>query len=142
MTLQILSVMGWSARIKPLYLLAMFQLVAGPLVLFQVTVLCKVAVREVPKHGIASGVSMAWKSAEFQAVLAAADVPAQSKSKSALPTSDPQSDAAKVKMPVAAWRAVHFVVVNPPNRLSFQDIARMWTPALPLPPPGPPPRVG
>jgi hypothetical protein len=128
--------------IRHLYLLALFQLVAGPLVLFQVTVLCKLTVREAATHGVGEAVVIAWNSPEFHAALAHADEAARGGSRQSLPTSDPKSENAKVKMPVAVWQGGRVVLVNPASFEPLWDGYRTWTTLWPQPPPGPPPRVG
>ena len=44
-------------NLRFLHLLALFQWVAGPWVLFQVTVLCKLTVWETPRNGAATVIS-------------------------------------------------------------------------------------
>ena len=132
--------MKLAAGIRPLYLLALFQLVAGPLVLFCVMILCQETVREAADHGVATAVSMAWKCPEFQAALATVD--RSDLSKKETPHRGPQEDPVKVEMPPIAWQATPVVLVNDPRRVPLRGIARRWTPVLPVPPPGPPPRLG
>lgn len=133
----------FSARnLRFLYLLALFQLVTGPLVLFQVTVLCKLTVREVPRNSVATAVSKAWHSPEFQATLTDDGGLQQVAKKSPVPTSDPKTKTVKVKMPAIAWQATPLVLVNLSKRITAQNYSRVWTPAWPQAPPGPPPRLG
>jgi hypothetical protein len=129
-------------NLRFLYLLALFQLVAGPLVLFQVTVLCKLTVRETPRIGVAKAVSKAWCSPEFQAAFTTDDEVKPTSAKSPLPTSDPKAKIVKVKMPAIAWQAAPLVLVNLSARINGMDRDRVWTPAWPQAPPGPPPRLG
>ncbi len=129
-------------NLRFLYLLALFQLVAGPLVLFQVTLLCKLTVREAPRNGVATAVMKAWHNPEFQAALAHDDGLQQAATKSPLPTDDPKSKIVKVKMPATAWQAAPLVLVNLSSRVAIVDSSRVWTPAWPQAPPGPPPRLG
>jgi len=129
-----------AAGIRPLYLLALFQLVAGPLVLFCVMILCRETAREAADHGVVTAVSMAWKSPGFQAALATVERPDVSKRD--CPDRDPKADPVKVKMPPIAWQDAPVVLVNASRRIPLLDAAQRWTPVLPLPPPGPPPRWG
>ncbi len=129
-------------KLRSLYLLALFQLVAGPLVLFQVSVLSKMVVREAPSHGITKAVTLAWNSSEFQSALSETDLPDLVKSKQTTPTSDPKATLVKVKMPCIDWQDARLVWVNASTPVPRTDGARTWTPAWPQPPPGPPPRVG
>jgi len=134
--------MSWRKdNIRPLYLLALFQLVAVSLVPISVTILCQQTARKAADQGFAGTLSMAWKGPEFHAALAAADVPAADRTKSSLPASDPSADPVKAKMPSIARHTGPLVLVNPGRRRPLQDFTQRWTPALPLPPPGPPPRV-
>ncbi len=134
--------MGFPLKLRSLYLLALFQLVAGPLVLFQVSVLSKMVVREAPAHGISKAMSLAWNSPEFQSALSEGELPELVKSKQTAPTSDPKATLEKAKMPCIDWQAAPIVWVNASTPLQRMDGARTWTPAWPQPPPGPPPRVG
>jgi hypothetical protein len=134
--------MEFPLKLRTLYLLALFQLVAGPLVLFQVSVLSKMVVREAPTHGISKAVSLAWNSPEFQAALSEGELPELVKSKQTAPTSDPKATLVKVKMPCIDWQDTRLVWVNASTPVPRTRGARTWTPAWPQPPPGPPPRVG
>jgi len=60
-------------KMKPLYWLALFQLVAGPLMLVTVITFCKLTVREVPALGVAEAMSRAWESDEIKSLLMASD---------------------------------------------------------------------
>ncbi|MEO8617082.1 MAG: hypothetical protein ABI600_18225 [Luteolibacter sp.] len=131
-----------TTNLRFLYLLALFQLVAGPLVLFQVTVLCKLTVREAPGNRVTTAVSKAWHSPEFQATLADDDGLKSASRKSPLPTSDPKAKIVKVKTPAIAWQATPIVLVNLSERITAGGYSRVWTPAWPQAPPGPPPRLG
>ena len=127
---------------KFLYLLALFQLVAGPLVLLQVTVFTKLAVREVPSQGMATGFVRAWQSDVFQAVLHDNGQPAAKKeSKSPLPTSDPKGKVLKGDMPIAVWKSSKMPRIAAEGLVLCSDWSRRWTPIWPQAPPGPPPRV-
>lgn len=134
--------MEFPLKLRTLYLLALFQLVVGPLVLFQVSVLSKMVVREAPAHGISEAASLAWNSPEFQAALSATEMPEVVKSKQKTTDSDPKSTLDKLKMPCLDWQATPIVWVNASTPFLRSDGARTWTPACPEPPRGPPPRVG
>lgn len=127
-------------KFRSLYLLALFQLVAGPLVLVQVSALGKLTIREASTHGIARAVGIAWKSSEFQANFADAAIPDQVKSKQNAPTSDPKATLAKGKMPWIDWSADRLAIMTISIPVPRQDATRWWTPAWPQAPPGPPPR--
>ena len=56
-------------HIHPLCLLALFQLVGGPVVLMCVILFSKLSVPRVAEHGLALGVTKAWQSYEWQAAM-------------------------------------------------------------------------
>jgi hypothetical protein len=56
-------------NLRWLYLLALFQLVAGPLVLVTALTFCEITVREVPTQGLTEALSSAWHSPEVQALI-------------------------------------------------------------------------
>ena len=128
-------------NLRLLYLLALFQLVAGPLVLFQVTVLCKLTVGEVARNGVTTAVSKAWHNPEFQATLTDDSGIHSATKKSTLPTRDPKQKIVKVKMPAIAWQVSPLVLVNLSEKITGWDFSQTWTPAWPQAPPGPPPRL-
>ncbi len=129
-------------KLRSLYLLALFQLVAGPLVLFQVSVLSRVVVREAPSHGIAQAVARAWHSPEFQATLMDAEAHEMAKSKPSAPSPNPKAKPVKMEMPCIDWHDTRLAWINPATPVPRCDGEPTWTPLWPLPPPGPPPRVG
>lgn len=129
-------------KLRSLYLLALFQLVAGPLVLFQVSVLSRMVVRETPVHGITTALNLAWNSPEFQSALCDAEPSELVKSKQTIPTRDPKSVSVKLEMPCIDWWDAQQVWVNASTPVPRTDGTRTWTPQWPQPPPGPPPRVG
>ena len=57
---------GVLRNIRPLYLLALFQLVGGPVALLVVMFLGKVCVTRVAEHGLTHGISKALQSEEWQ----------------------------------------------------------------------------
>jgi hypothetical protein len=129
-------------KLKILYLLALFQLVAGPLVLLQVTVLFKLTSRETPSRGVTVAFKKAWSSNEFQATFELPEAHRQDRFKSPLPTKDPAGKLLTMKMPVTFWHQDPLVLVITSELVPCSDWERMWTPTWPQAPPGPPPRVG
>ncbi len=129
-------------KLKLLYILALFQLVAGPLVLFQVTLFCKLTVSETPRQGIAKAFGKAWSSNEFQASIQNADGVKKEAAKSPLPTSDPGERLIKAKVPWIVWQPAPLRILADTELVPCSDWARMWTPTWPQAPPAPPPRVG
>lgn len=127
-------------KLRFLYLLALAQLVGGPLVLLQVTVFCKVALHEAPRVGMAKAAVRAWLSDDFQAVLVATSPGEKSERNSPPPTRDPSLE--KAKHPVVPWHMSPLVLADLSSHCKIADRARTWTPAWPQAPPGPPPRVG
>lgn len=145
-----------TGKFRLLYLLALVQLVGGPLVLLQVTVFCKMTLRESPQTGLAKATSRAWNSQEFQSALIAADPsPARASDQADLasdpiqkapgkksPTGDPlKSGLEKSKLPITPWRAAPVILAVSSSHCGIIDRTRTWTPAWPQAPPGPPPRV-
>jgi hypothetical protein len=55
-------------NVRPLYLLALFQLVGGPVVLLLVILLGKLSVPHVAEHGLTAGITETLQSKEWQAV--------------------------------------------------------------------------
>lgn len=127
---------------KYLYLLALFQLVAGPLVLMQVSVFCSLTVREAPRQGVAKAMAQAWKSETFQSLLAASSTDKMHTDKGSLPSNDDKAGNAKAKVHLLAWQAAPMLSLPPAKLGDWQIQARAWTPAWPQAPPGTPPRVG
>ena len=122
---------------RTLYLLALFQLVAGPAVLMGVLVLGKLTVKEAPKHGVAEAFAKAWQSHEFQALLQSNDVPAHPDSKIPLPKPEPT----KAKLHVISWSTAPALIPTRTNSSASYAWLDAWTPTWPQAPPGPPPRV-
>ncbi len=131
-----------SGKLRLLYVLALVQLVGGPLVLFQVSVFCKLALHEAPRIGVAKAAELAWKSERFQAVLVAGEIP-HAKVVKPLPGGDgPKAKVEKVKQPVIPWMNPRLELAIAGVRCTLVDRERVWTPAWPQAPPGPPPCVG
>lgn len=127
---------------RPLYWLALFQLVAGPLALVTVMTFCKLTVREVPTHGVAAAMSRAWQSEEFQAVLAASQDGAVDAAKSSQPKPEPKVKKDGGKLTWIAWQPVRTELAVPAREMNWGVFAETWTPSWSQAPPGPPPRVG
>ncbi|RYD20540.1 MAG: hypothetical protein EOP88_14690 [Verrucomicrobiaceae bacterium] len=131
-----------AGKMRWLYLLALAQLVGGPLVLLQVTVFTKLTLQETPRMGVAKAAVHAWHSGDFQTVLSAADVARKNDSKAPAPVDGPQPKLEKAKLPVVPWMSAPVSLACLSSHCSIVDHARVWTPAWPQAPPGPPPRIG
>jgi len=129
-------------KMKWLYVLGLFQLMAGPLIILQVSLLCKLTVREVPEEGIGPAFTKAWRSGEFQAALATGKPMVSKGEKSPSPSREPVAGAEKVKMPATDWRAGNLLPPPSIGLAACSDWCRRWTPVWPQAPPGPPPRIG
>lgn len=127
-------------KLRFLYLLALAQLVGGPLILLQVTIFCKVALHEAPRLGMAAAAMEAWQSDDFQAIFSASYLAQGSDRKSTPPVRDPSLE--KVKHPVVPWHMPRLILNTVASHCKIADRARAWSPAWPQAPPGPPPRVG
>lgn len=128
-----------SGKLRYLYLLALAQLVGGPLVLLHVTVFCKLTLREAPRVGFAQAAVEAVVSDEFRdcahAGLPKRDTPARDNGEG-----DPKPKLEKPQQPPAPWAAERRFLADAVKRAKIADTARTWTPAWPNAPPGPPPR--
>jgi hypothetical protein len=131
-----------TGKLRFLYLLALAQLVGGPLVLLQVTVFCKLTLHEAPRMGMANAAVHTWQSKDFQTVLTATAATGTDDTQSMPPCGDPKGQPDKSKTPISAWEPAPLVLINLSGRYKSQECARTWTPAWPQAPPGPPPRVG
>jgi len=130
-----------TGKFRLLYLLALVQLVGGPLVLFQVTVLCKLTLDETPRVGVARAAVLAWHSDDFRAVVAGTETALPDAAK--IPGSDkgPEQKVAKVKDPGIPWNVVALKHAASSVYCRIVDRERVWTPAQAQAPPGPPPRM-
>ncbi len=131
-----------TGKVRLLYLLALIQLVGGPLVLLQVTVFCNLTLNEAPRLGMAKAAVHAWHSPDFQAVLVMPDIEKGNARDGKSRNQGPKVKLGKVKEPVVPWMAPAMNFVALAARLKIVDAGRVWTPAWPQAPPGPPPRVG
>ncbi len=124
-------------KLRFLYLLALVQLVGGPLVLLQVTVFCKLTLNETPRIGMAKAAIEAWKSEGFQSALTERSLPEKNGRKEG----DGKKPEKAKQMPLP-W---NFPAGSPDVlRNGSQSVAEnevTWTPLWPNAPPGPPPRL-
>lgn len=126
---------------KILYLLALAQLVGGPLVLLQVSLFCKLTLTQTPESGLADAARMAFESNEFKAALQIEPLRDGKNGKSDSTPQDP-SKMEKPKSPLIAWAdsALRHSQIGLPCLTGVH--VDSWTPTWPHAPPGPPPRVG
>ena len=129
-------------KLRLLYVLALAQLVGGPLVLLQVTLFCKLTLHEAPRVGMAEAAVRAWHSNEFQAAILTGDRTRTGETKSSPPSRDPKVKPEHVKPPVIPWQADRLALVLSCVDCESPHCERVWTPQWPQAPPGPPPRVG
>ena len=129
-----------SGKFRFLYLLAMIQLVGGPIVLLQVTLFSKLVIREAPRLGVVGAVSVAFNSPEFRESLAEAGLPRGDAMKTTKKEGKQKPDSPTT--PDFPWMA------EPPGYPEHRTLCgvpehfRIWTPQWPNAPPGPPPRIG
>lgn len=129
-----------SGKFRLLYLLALAQLVGGPVVLLQVTLFSRLVIREAPRVGIAEAVSIAVDSPEFRESLADAELPRKDATK-------PERKEGKTKpdsptTPDFPWMVEPPAHSEDPALCGVPEHYRIWTPQWPNAPPGPPPRIG
>ena len=128
-----------SGKMRPLYLLALLQLLGGPLVLLHVTVFCKLTVREAPHVGFTEAAARAFASDEFRECahtgLPKRDTPAKNSREG-----EPKPKLEKPSQPPAPWMAERKIFAHDVKSTAIADVQRTWTPAWPNAPPGPPPR--
>jgi hypothetical protein len=129
-----------TGKLKLLYLLALFQLLAGPLILLQIAAVCQLTVKEASHHGVVVAVEKAWSGDHLDVFAEVPDHQAD-KSRPSAPTSDPKGKLLKDKFPVTPWMATSFRITGIARHIPCPDWERMWTPAWPQAPPGPPPRA-
>lgn len=129
------------SKFRHLYLLALFQLVGGPLVLVPMLMMSKAVVRETAQHGVVTGLHEAVESQEWddaREMIQSGAIPDSPAKKHGAPE---KSGEGKPKLNFMAWTA--------PARLElegnlaakpaweWQPMASHWANA----PPSPPPRV-
>lgn len=124
-----------NGKLRPLYLLALAQLVGGPLMLLHVTWFCKMTLHEAPKVGMAQAAHQAW--------YASVDLAVENENRSRTPEAPPRKFIPeKPKLPVNQWETPRLHLQCESVRHEPVHRERIWTPAWPKAPPGPPPRVG
>lgn len=122
--------------VRTLYLLALFQLVAGPLVLVTLFTFARVMEREAPQHGIVKAAQLAWESHEVQTTLQVVCPESQDTSKTTLPKLVKE----KIKIVGIVWAEESLPQAVPiPSEASSRS--ESWTPVWPQAPPGTPPRA-
>jgi hypothetical protein len=125
---------------RSLYLLALFQLVAGPLVLVTVMTFCKMVVHETPTQGVVKAMTSAWHSDEVQSLVdVACDRQARDEQG---PVPSKKQTTEHGKFIAIAWDVVPQAVKLSLQASCPEDWTSTWTPAWPQAPPGTPPRVG
>ena len=127
-------------KMRFLYLLALLQLVGGPLVLLHVTVFCKMTVANTPEMGVARAAASAWLSDDFQKGIVA-DVLHERNARKDGREGDPKPGLENAKQPVLPWKAPSVSLAALYTRLSAPAYGVTWTPLWPNAPPGPPPRL-
>ncbi len=128
-------------KMRWLYVLALAQLVGGPLVLLQVTLFCKLALHEAPRVGMARAAAIALDANDLHAALAMETPSKPGERKSPTP-GEPKMKLEKAKMPAIPWEPAPLVLTAFERSFHAAECARTWTPAWPQAPPGPPPRLG
>jgi hypothetical protein len=131
------------SKFRHLYLLALFQLVGGPLVLVPMLLISKAAVRETAQHGVVKGFHQAMVSQEWEEVremLQDGEVSGTSSSTKA-PGKQEKSKDGNAKLNFMVWTSpAHMKLEGVPVKQpawEWQPMASSWANA----PPSPPPRV-
>lgn len=127
-------------NLRWLYLLALFQLVAGPLVLVTVLTFCEITVRETPTQGLTEALSAAWHSSEVQSLIQNATGVPVDDSNAPLPVDSGRQEGKKMTWCVWQKPTIKDWTWPVENTAGFTRLS-VWTPAWPQAPPGPPPRV-
>ena len=123
-------------KLRFLYLLALIQLVGGPLVLLQVTVFCELTLKESPRIGIAKAAIEAWKSDGFQSALAEHSNPEKNSRKEG--DGEKPEKAKQIPLPWSFPAESTDILRNESQSVAENEVT--WTPLWPNAPPGPPPR--
>lgn len=125
---------------RKLYLLALFQLVGGPLVLLPVILFSKLSVKHVAEHGLTAGITEAWHSAEWQDAVdevlqGEAGLPSTQKDKIPVKAKETKAKlfATELDRPVAAPEEMSASILLPWSRSNENASARTHAP--PIPPP-------
>lgn len=135
-------------KMKILYLLALFQLVAGPIVIFQVSLLGRMTAGDVsvPEYARASGEAI--QSSEFRTfpekqISTAGEPSFPGKKAPASPQSpDTKGKASDGKTPALPWKCIAAPPTPRPELAAIAERIRVRLPVWPQAPPSPPPRVG
>jgi hypothetical protein len=132
------------SKFRHLYLLALFQLVGGPLVLVPMLMMSKAVVRETAQHGVVQGFHQAMVSQEWSEVrdiLQNGGMMAEPSSSTKAPGQQEKTKDGKPKLDFAAWTMPALMELEgvPVKRPAWQwqPMASNWANA----PPSPPPRV-
>ena len=128
-----------SLNTRKLYLLALFQLVGGPLVLLAVLLFGKLSVKQVTEHGFLAGItqtaeSQEWKSAMQDLLQEAAGLPSDQKDKLPVKVKDAKQKIFAIELDRPT--AIVLLETPPATPWSLSDsivIARAHAP--PIPPP-------
>ncbi|RBP44317.1 hypothetical protein DES53_104136 [Roseimicrobium gellanilyticum] len=132
------------SKFRHLYLLALFQLVGGPLVLVPMLMMSKAVVRETAQHGVVKGfheamVSLEWE--EAREMVRNGVVPEWSSSSTKAPGKKEKAKDGKPKLDFVTWTTPALMelegILVRRAAWEWQPMASSWANA----PPSPPPRV-
>jgi hypothetical protein len=132
------------SKFRHLYLLALFQLVGGPLVLVPMLLMSKAVVRETAQHGVVKGlheavVSQEWS--EVREMIQKSGVVSEASSSTKAPGKQEKAKDGKTKLDFVTWTMPALMEWDGVSvkRLAWewQPMASSWANA----PPSPPPRV-
>jgi hypothetical protein len=128
-------------NIRPLYLLALFQLVGGPVVLVAVILFGRMSVEHVAEHGLAAGISETlqsddWQSAAQELAQAVNGIPAKQDDKTPVPVKETKGKlyTTDLDKPVAA------PLISMEGRTPWLRVD-MFAATRSQAPPGPPPKL-
>ena len=128
-----------SGKFRFLYLLALAQLVGGPIVLLQVTLFSKLVIREAPRVGVVEAISIAWDSPEFRESIVDAALPGKDAMQPAKKEGKMKPDSPN--LPDFPWMAETPGHDDDTALCGVPEHFRIWTPQWPNAPPAPPPRM-
>lgn len=134
------------SQFRHLYLLALFQLVGGPLVILPLVMVCKVTLTQTAQHGVVEGLRQApltkeWQRASVVLLHGEAALP-DSHEKNGVPGTPEKFKEGKVKLDLAVWMTA---AIPQPESAAIGRPCWRWLPSASTwahAPPGPPPRVG
>jgi hypothetical protein len=112
----------------------------GNRVLVTVLTFCEITVRETPTQGLTEALSSAWHSPEVQALIQNATGVPVDDSNAPLPVDSSRQEGKKMTWCVWQKPAIRGWTSPIESKAAFAWL-RVWTPAWPQAPPGPPPRV-